>query len=386
MAVVKVINSKASIGRAIKYITKEEKTEENLISGIECNPRTAVDEMKTTKEVWNKKDGRQYKHYVHSFAEGEKIEPQKAHEIALELCKDRFKGYECVIATHKDKGHIHSHIIVNSVNFENGYKLQQSKADLAEMKEHCNELCKQYGLSITEKGKTFEGKNREEMTSFNKDKYQLLLKADKGKVKSYVLDTAVAVLQSKDKAINKQDFINKMAEKGYKTKWQDNHKYITFTDKEGQKVRNSNIEKTFKVNVSREELEHEFKQNSGREEQRRTEPSIGEQTTGTQNRTEQQPISTTIVNNGSIKRYFVTEDEGIGIELDESREYGTETELKQLHNQLHEIRGFNKKFNPEEQRKIREDSERARQIAECKAQQLKTQQRPIKPKSKDHSL
>jgi hypothetical protein len=258
MAVVKVVNSKASIGYAINYITKKEKTEEKLISGIECNPNTAINEMKATKKIWNKEGGRQYKHFVHSFAAGEKVTTEQAHQLAMELCKDRFKGFEVLIATHEDKKHIHSHIIVNSVSHENGYKFQQSKEDLAEMKSHCNEISKENGLSVPQKGKTFDGKNRTAATSFDKEKYQFLLKAEKGEVKSYVLDTAIAVIQSKEQAKSREDFIAKMVEKGYETEWKDNHKNITFTDKEGNKVRNSNIEKTFNIKLSKEQLENEF--------------------------------------------------------------------------------------------------------------------------------
>lgn len=381
MAIIKVVNSKASIGTAINYVTKEEKIEESLVSGIDCNPETAIDEMKATKETWNKTDGRQYKHYVHSFASGENITHEQAHELAKELCRERFKGYEVLIATHKDKEHIHSHIIVNSVSFEHGYKLQQSKRQLEQMKEHCNDLCKEYGLSVAEKGKTFEGQNREEMTAWSKDKYNLLEKADKGKVKSYVLDTAVAVMECKSQAISKQDFINKMYEKGYQTNWKDNHTYITFTDIKRQeqgeklcKVRNSNIEKTFKVNLSKEELEHEFEQNHGREEQRRAEPTVGEQSS----------IINTRPSDEIARTDTIPKNERIGSGIDESRECTVKTDVDELYRQLHEVRGLDKKFNPKEQRKLREESERAKQLAESKAKELVKQQRNIKSKSKSY--
>lgn len=64
MAVIKAVSSRASIGHAINYVTKDEKTEEKLISGIDCSPQTAIDEMKATKEIWHKTEGRQYKHYI----------------------------------------------------------------------------------------------------------------------------------------------------------------------------------------------------------------------------------------------------------------------------------------------------------------------------------
>ena len=111
MAIIKAVNSRASIGKAVKYVTKDEKTEEKLISGIDCNPQTAIEEMKTTKEMWGKTDGRQYKHFVHSFPPTDQVTPEQAHEMAKELCKERFEGHEVIIATHKDTDHIHSHII-----------------------------------------------------------------------------------------------------------------------------------------------------------------------------------------------------------------------------------------------------------------------------------
>lgn len=255
MAIIKAVSSRASIGKAVKYVTKDEKTEEKLISGIECNPNTAIEEMKATKEIWGKTEGRQYKHFVHSFPPDEKVTPEKAHELAKELCQERFKGYEVLIATHKDKDHIHSHIIVNSVNYENGYKLNWSKHDLTVMKEHCNELSREHGLSVPEKG--------EEITTYSKEKYRVLEKAitGEGNYKSYVLDCYKTVSSVKDQAINREDFILKMKDQGYETSWSDHKKHITFEDKDGNKVRNSNLEKTFKESFGKEEMESGFERN-----------------------------------------------------------------------------------------------------------------------------
>ncbi len=78
------------------------------------------------KELWGKTDGRTYKHYVQSYHEDEEITPEQAHKNAVELAEHTkaWKGHEVLIATHIDKGHIHTHFIVNSVNYENGHKLQ----------------------------------------------------------------------------------------------------------------------------------------------------------------------------------------------------------------------------------------------------------------------
>ena len=67
MAIIKAVRSGASLGRAIKYVTNITKTETTLMSGMDCRPTSAIDEMKVTKALWGKEGGRQYKHYVHSF-------------------------------------------------------------------------------------------------------------------------------------------------------------------------------------------------------------------------------------------------------------------------------------------------------------------------------
>lgn len=254
MAIVKAVSSRASIGRAITYVTKEEKTEEKLISGIECSPDTAIEEMKATKELWGKTEGRQYKHFVHSFPPDEKVTPEQAHELANQLCEERFKGHEVLIATHQDSDHIHSHIIVNSVNYVDGHKLQWSKADLEQMKKICNELSQQHGLSIPEKG--------EEITTYNLAKYKVLEQSIAGEYKSYVFDCYKAVNVVKKTATSREEFISKMKEHGFETNWSDTRKHIAFTDQDGNKVRNGNLEKTFKEPFGKEELEHGFEINN----------------------------------------------------------------------------------------------------------------------------
>ena len=96
MAVIKAVSSKAGIGHAIDYVTKKEKTEEKLVSGLHCEPETVKEEMQATKELWGKTDGRTYKHYVQSYHEDEEITPEQAHKNAVELAEHTkaWKGHE----------------------------------------------------------------------------------------------------------------------------------------------------------------------------------------------------------------------------------------------------------------------------------------------------
>ena len=253
MAIVKAVSSRASIARILIYTTKTEKTEEKLVSGINCSPETAIEEMKATKAIWDKETGRQYQHFVHSFPPGENNTPEQAHEIARELCAERFRGHEVLVATHKDTNHIHSHIIVNSVNFENGKKLHWKKQDLQNMKDKSNEISQIRGLSVPEKG--------QDITVYSKEKYKVLEKAVEGKYKSYVLDCFTAVTAASQTAISKDDFIEKMKSAGYETNWTDKQKHITFTDPDGNKVRAANLEKTFKESFGKESLQSGFERN-----------------------------------------------------------------------------------------------------------------------------
>ena len=96
MAVIKAVSSKAGIGQALDYVTKEEKTEDKLVSGLHCEPDTVKDEMQATKELWGKTGGRTYKHFVHSYHEDEHITPEQAHKNAIELAKgtEAWKGHQ----------------------------------------------------------------------------------------------------------------------------------------------------------------------------------------------------------------------------------------------------------------------------------------------------
>ena len=253
MAVIKAVSSRASVGTLVNYVTQAEKTEEKLISGQDCSPQTAIDEMKATKEIWRKQGGRDYYHFVQSFSPEETITPQEAHTMAKELAEQRFKGYEVVIATHKDRDHIHTHFVVNSVNHEDGYKLNWSKFELQRMKDMSDSICREYGKSICQK--------QQDIATYKMGKYKALEQSITGNYKSYVLDCYKTVSTVKEKATSQTDFIAKMQEQGYQTKWTDSRKHITFTDQDGNKVRNTNLEKTFKEPFGKEELGHGFERN-----------------------------------------------------------------------------------------------------------------------------
>jgi hypothetical protein len=150
MAAIKRLSSKGSIKNIINYVLNKEKTTERIIGGKDISFSNAIAEMNTTKELYGKKDGISYHHIIQSFKPGE-ISPESAHKIGIELAEKQFKNFEVLVATHKDKGHIHNHLIINSVSFKDGHKLITDKTSLKEIKLENDRICLREHLSVIEK-------------------------------------------------------------------------------------------------------------------------------------------------------------------------------------------------------------------------------------------
>ena len=150
MATIKRLSSKGSIKNIINYVLNKEKTDDRIISGKDCSSLKAATEMNYTKKQYEKTDGITYHHIIQSFKPGE-ITSEKAHKIGIELAEKQFKNHEVLIATHKDKEHIHNHLIINSVSFKNGHKLIANKETLREIKLENDKICLREHLSVIEK-------------------------------------------------------------------------------------------------------------------------------------------------------------------------------------------------------------------------------------------
>ena len=139
-----------SLQDALDYAANRDKTEQSCFeSSYACTLETAFADMRQTKERWHKSGGVQGYHLVQSFAAGE-VSPELAHQIAKELA-DRVLGgrYEYVIGTHLNTGHIHSHIVWNSVSRIDGKKYHSNgKSYVTQIRTVSDELCRKYKLSV----------------------------------------------------------------------------------------------------------------------------------------------------------------------------------------------------------------------------------------------
>ena len=140
-----------TLWNVLSYTTKDDKTENKLyVSGINCIPQIAVEQMIITKKQFAKDDGRLAYHGFQSFLPGE-VTPELAHEIGMRLAKEMWGNrYQIVVATHLDRNHIHSHFAFNSVSFLDGKKYDRSKTEYVRMRVASDRLCREYGLSVIE--------------------------------------------------------------------------------------------------------------------------------------------------------------------------------------------------------------------------------------------
>lgn len=133
---------------------------ERFVSGINCNPSTAREEMMAVKKRFGKEDGTIAYHGYQSFAPGEAT-PEIAHQIGVELARRLWgERYQVVVATHLDKAnHLHNHFVLNTVSFVDGIKYYRSAKDYHDLQAASDALCREYGLSVIENPRPGKGKH-----------------------------------------------------------------------------------------------------------------------------------------------------------------------------------------------------------------------------------
>ena len=190
MAVNKTINKRTNTHGAmrncIEYVLRQDKTGELLtyVTGPYCHDEINYDLVYRTfleeKKMWDKDSGRMYAHNIISWHKDEQITPEQALEFGKEFAENWFSGFQTLMAVHKDKDHIHCHLVTNSVSYEDGRKLHNTKKDLERMKQLTNQMCRERGLTVAEKGKHFDGSQIEkgEVIAWSKDKYNLFRQAE----------------------------------------------------------------------------------------------------------------------------------------------------------------------------------------------------------------
>ena len=242
MAIIEAISSKANIKRIISYVTQDKKTNVNLISGKDCMAESCLEEMLYTKNLYHKNSGRQYIHIIQSFDPKDNLSAEQVHNTGIKLA-NTFNGFQVLVATHIDKNHLHNHLVINSVSFENGYKIQMSKKDLQYLKDYSDKLCLEIGASVIPK--------KEKTNYIKRNEYRV---AEQGKSWKFKLMNAIDL--SLAESNTKEEFIKNMNKLGYQVNWTDTRKYITYTTPEGYKCRDN---KLYDEKYSKGAMENEFR-------------------------------------------------------------------------------------------------------------------------------
>ena len=238
--------SRAAMRGVMLYVMQEKKTAWDgvpLVSGINCQPKSVYDDFLNTKLLYHKDGGVMFYHMVQSFPKGVAVEPRQAHEAARRLA-EYFDGYEVLICTHVDREHIHSHCVINSVNFETGKKLHMAKEQLQELMRRNDAICQEMGLPV------FDAPTQQ-ARGMSGAEYHTALKGQSWKLR--LMNTIDECMKY---AADKDAFVSLMASEGYAVRWESGRKYITYTTPDGMRCRDN---KLHEEKYCKEAMEREFR-------------------------------------------------------------------------------------------------------------------------------
>ena len=150
MAIIKNLPATKKLEQQLEYLNQEEKTRQELVSGINCTKDNILMEFRIIKELYNKQKGKEYYHITMSFSPTDNISEEEVHKLGLEWIKKCIVDHQILAVTHIDKNHLHNHFIINSVNMNSGKKLQINPKRLYEMTVESILICSREGLSTIE--------------------------------------------------------------------------------------------------------------------------------------------------------------------------------------------------------------------------------------------
>ena len=231
-----------SVMRYVSQLSKTLWDGQQLVSGIGCQPETAFDEFLSTKLLHHKEGGVMFYHMVQSFPKGAAIDPRAAHEAARRLA-GYFEGCEVLVCTHVDREHVHSHCIINSVNFETGRKVHMADEQIQELRIRNDQICEELGLP-----KFQRDEQRQSRGMSNAEYYT----ADRGE--SWKFELMRVIDECMRCAGDREEFLVLLRSEGYDATWTDGRKNITYTTLDGRKCRDNklHIEKYLKENMEAE--------------------------------------------------------------------------------------------------------------------------------------
>lgn len=246
-----------------QYVNQEEKVKSRCFCGINCDddPASAYQDFISTKMAFNKYEpdndkSREFKHYSIGFepTESKMLGVEKINKMCKEIIErvPEFKNFQVSIATHEDKKHIHSHIIINSVNMIDGHKIQLSKDFLTKFQHICNEYTNEHNLKIhtLPNAKKLGDDNK----THNRIDWNCHQKGNISKTEQFARRIEDIIKKTK----NRYELFKAMKENNLKMSWRDDKQYnnklnvgkISITDNEtGECHRLESLYKTYNIDL-----------------------------------------------------------------------------------------------------------------------------------------
>lgn len=232
MPILKPINNPGELAKVIKYcnadgIRHNQNDIKGLTYGIQCSSFAdiAIKDMRKVKEAYCKLGGRQYQHYVLSFSKDEfkqsnSDDYQHALNYAAKLAKKIWgERYQVFLALHvnskgskskyeteeSQQGCLHAHIVINSVSYIDGAKIQSSAEDLNHYRNVNDDIAREHGFEVIDRSKeAVERRGRAQV--YSKNAYQQHEKAKQNPKAYQKLQATGAII--KTLAQNPKDWEN----------------------------------------------------------------------------------------------------------------------------------------------------------------------------------
>lgn len=229
MPILKAINHPGDLAKIIAYCNSDgirynKNDEKGLTLGLNCSSFAdlAVKDMKKVKKAFGKTGGRQYQHYILSFAkvdeylqnnpEHYQLALNYAQKLAQEIWGDRYQVFLAVHINSKggksqyetqesQQGCLHVHIIVNSVSIIDGTKIQSSAEDLCRYRDINDKIAREHGFTVIDRSKAAVEK-RGRIQIYDKDGYQQYMKVKQNPKAYHKLQATVAIIKALEKTPN----------------------------------------------------------------------------------------------------------------------------------------------------------------------------------------
>ena len=151
-------------------------------------------------------------HYIQSFSPDDDVTPELAHKIAKAFLRKAFgDDVQAVIATHVDKDHLHSHIIINSYSLS-GKKYYANRKSLEMIRRISDGVCKAFGLkpnpNLIGKGRSINHKEWEHLKNGTSWKEQIRQEIDKLIPNVVSLDELLQILEEHGYEVKRGKYIS----------------------------------------------------------------------------------------------------------------------------------------------------------------------------------